>query len=105
MMVSDEDRPANLCRAVNLAVPRRRLRPDLIHRPGDGTSPQAVVSFAARICVVSLLCRRSCSPIGHERRAVDQHPVQDNCELAGQCHFGLSHPAPRGQPCRPALER
>jgi hypothetical protein len=45
MMGSDEDRPANLCRAVNLAVPRRRLRPDLIHRPGDGTSPQAAGSL------------------------------------------------------------
>jgi hypothetical protein len=41
MMESDEDRPANLCRAVSLAVPRRRLRPDLIHRRGEGTSLQA----------------------------------------------------------------
>jgi hypothetical protein len=41
-MMGSEDRPANLCRAVSLAVPRRRLRPDLIHRPGDGTSLQAV---------------------------------------------------------------
>ena len=49
MMGYDEDRPANLCRAGNLAVPRRRLRSDLIHRPGDGTSLQAEVSCAARI--------------------------------------------------------
>src|SRR5262249_23948906 len=38
-----------------------------------------------------------------ERRAIGQHPMHDDGEVAGQPHLGFLHPAPPGELHRPAL--
>src|SRR5215217_8184230 len=60
-----------------------------------------------RPCSEPLLLVLCCGrlPAPPEGGAVDPHPVQDDGELACQCHLGALHPAPLGDFQSPALER
>src|SRR5215210_4958889 len=60
-----------------------------------------------RPCSEPLLLVLCCGrlPAPPEGGAVDPHPVQDDGELACQCHLGALHPASLGDLQSPALER
>ena len=102
-----EDRPANL--RMRGRVPHPAWRPDLIHRPGEGTSRrEGLVPWPARELSRSLLLcgRRHDLGLGRvvERLSVGQHAMQDDRELARERHLGLAHAGAAGDPHRPALE-
>ena len=42
--------------------------------------------------------------LGRERRAIDEHPMHDDGELAGERYLCFLHAGPLGDPHRPALE-
>src|SRR5206468_6236995 len=99
-----EDRSANLRKRGRMPLPA--LRPDLIHRPGEGTSlregwcptrPKAVVLSLSDHCGASL---------GGwvEGGIVSEHAMHDHSELAGDRDLGFGHAGAPGDAHAPALE-
>jgi hypothetical protein len=67
-------------------------RPDLIHRPGDGTLLRAAgVSNRPNLQSPSFsaLADGRCSFVGEETCPVSQHAVQDHGEFAGERNLGI----------------
>ena len=82
------------------------MRPDPIHRPGDGTSLRAVGVLTRPKFDLSLLLggggtRRF---VGIEGHPVDPHPMQDNRKLASERHLGLAHAGALGHGHGPSFE-
>src|SRR5579863_939864 len=76
-------------------------RPDLIHRPGEGTSLREGWCLTRPKTCFSLL---GCCCSGVERCAVGKHAMQNHGELARQRDLCLAHPGSLGDPHRPALK-
>src|SRR3954447_13694692 len=96
-------RPISGRAVVGTLLPHQR--PDLIHRPGDGTSFRVgLVSSPPETCKppvdprppqpprgLGRHSRRGGYLAGHEGRAVGQHAVEHDRQLAGQRHLRLFH--------------
>ena len=105
----------NLRREVTRKARRRGgLRPDLVRRPGEGTSAQGrgVWCPVLKGCCCGLLGsvglgRRQAdggvADGGVEGRLVDEHAMHDHGELAGQGDLGLAHADPPGERLDPVL--
>src|SRR3954466_7071872 len=92
LMGSDEERVGQSKYAQSSKVaPLCNMRPDPIHRPGNGTLLRELVS-RPRTCDLLILtrCSRSCL-VSNEARFVSKHAVQHHGELTGERNFGLAH--------------
>ena len=81
-------------------------RPDLVHRPGEGTSLREGWSCPARKPVAPALGRcGGCLGRRTEGHVVLEHAKHDHGELARQRHLGFVHAGAPSDPHGPALER